>query len=105
MLAAELDALWAYTKRNVSAGAKGAMPMGSGSAFKLSYAGVVARLGDLALRILDRASLAMDDIGGQATGAQVHGRLHAFAVSLGGGTSQIQQNIIAERVLGLPRER
>ncbi len=79
--------------------------MGSGSAFKLSYAGVVQRLGDLALRILDRSSLAMDDIDGLPTAAQVHSRLHAFAVSLGGGTSQIQQNIIAERVLGLPRER
>ena len=104
-IAAELDALWAYTKRNVSAGAKGGMPMGSGSAFKLSYAGVVHRLGDLALRILDRASLAMDDIDGLATADQVHSRLHAFAIALGGGTSQIQQNIIAERVLGLPRER
>jgi alkylation response protein AidB-like acyl-CoA dehydrogenase len=104
-IAAELDALWAYTKRNVSAGAKGGLPMGSGSAFKLSYAGVVGRLGDLALRILDRSSLAMDDIDGLPTAAQVHGRIHAFAVSLGGGTSQIQQNIIAERVLGLPRER
>jgi alkylation response protein AidB-like acyl-CoA dehydrogenase len=104
-IAAELDALWAYTKRNVSAGAKGGLPMGSGSAFKLSYAGVVHRLGDLALRILDRSSLAMDDIDGLPTAAQVHSRLHAFAISLGGGTSQIQQNIIAERVLGLPRER
>jgi alkylation response protein AidB-like acyl-CoA dehydrogenase len=104
-VAAELDALWAYTKRNVSAGAKGGLPMGSGSAFKLSYAGVVHRLGDLALRILDRASLAMDDLDGLPTAAQVHSRLHAFAISLGGGTSQIQQNIIAERVLGLPRER
>ncbi len=104
-IAAELDALWAYTKRNVSAGAKGGLPMGAGSAFKLSYAGVVHRLGDLALRILDRASLAMDDLDGLPTAAQVHSRLHAFAISLGGGTSQIQQNIIAERVLGLPRER
>ena len=104
-VAAELDALWAYTKRNVSAGARGGLPMGSGSAFKLSYAGVVQRLGDIALRVLDRSSLAMDDIDGLPTAAQVHGRLHAFAVSLGGGTSQIQQNIIAERVLGLPRER
>ncbi len=105
LIAAELDALWAYTKRNVSAGAKGGLPMGAGSAFKLSYAGVVHRLGDLALRILDRASLAMDDLDGLPTAAQVHSRLHAFAISLGGGTSQIQQNIIAERVLGLPRER
>ena len=44
--------------------------VGFGSAFKLSYAGVVHRLGDLALRILDRASLAMDDIDGLPTAAR-----------------------------------
>ena len=104
-LAAELDALWAFTKRNVSQGAKGALPIGGGSGFKLALAGVVHRLGDLALRVLDRAALTFDDQHDLPTGAQVHGKLHAFAVSTGGGTSQIQQNIIAERVLGLPRER
>ena len=103
-LAAELDALWAFTKRNVSQGAKGALPIGGGSGFKLAFGSVVHRLGDLALRVLDRAGLAFDDHEGLPTGAQLHGKLHAFAVSTGGGTTQIQQNIIAERVLGLPRE-
>lgn len=105
VLGADLDALWAFTKRNVSQGARGGMVMGSGSGFKVAFATTQHRLGDLALRVLDRASLSLDDIGGKPTGELVHSKLHAFAISLGGGTTQIQQNIIAERVLGLPRER
>ena len=66
---------------------------------------VVHRLGDIALRVLDRSALAFDDIDGESTGAQIHHKLKGFAVGIGGGTSQIQQNIIAERVLGLPREK
>lgn len=103
-LAAEMDAMWAWTKRNVSQGAKGGLPIGGGSGFKLAYGSAVHRMGDVALRILDRAALTFDDVDGRPTGAQVHNKLHAFGVSTGGGTSQIQQNIIAERVLGLPRE-
>ncbi len=105
IIGADLDALWAFTKRNVSQGARGGLAMGSGSGFKVAFATTQHRLGDLALRVLDRASLSMDDLGGQPTGVLVHSKLHAFAISLGGGTTQIQQNIIAERVLGLPRER
>jgi alkylation response protein AidB-like acyl-CoA dehydrogenase len=104
-LAAELDALWSFTKRNVSQGAKGAMAMGSGSAFKLAYGSVVHRIGDLALRVLDRSALTFDDVDGLPVGRQVRHKLKGFGVSTGGGTTQIQQNIIAERVLGLPRER
>lgn len=105
IIGADLDALWAFTKRNVSQGARGGMVMGSGSGFKVAFATTQHRLGDLALRVLDRSSLSLDDLGGEPTGELVHAKLHAFAISLGGGTTQIQQNIIAERVLGLPRER
>jgi alkylation response protein AidB-like acyl-CoA dehydrogenase len=105
IIGADLDALWAFTKRNVSQGARGGMVMGSGSGFKVAFATTQHRLGDLALRVLDRFSLSLDDIDGRSSGALVHSKLHAFAISLGGGTTQIQQNIIAERVLGLPRER
>ncbi|MSZ93175.1 MAG: acyl-CoA dehydrogenase, partial [Actinobacteria bacterium] len=95
IIGADLDALWAFTKRNVSQGARGGMAMGSGSGFKVAFATSQHRLGDLALRVLDRASLSMDDLNGEPTGELVHSKLHAFAISLGGGTTQIQQNIIA----------
>ena len=104
-IGADLDALWAFTKRNVSQGARGGMTMGSGSGFKVAFATTQHRLGDLAIRVLDRSSLSLDDLDGTRTGELVHSKLHAFAIALGGGTTQIQQNIIAERVLGLPRER
>jgi alkylation response protein AidB-like acyl-CoA dehydrogenase len=104
-LAADLDALWSLTKRNVSQAARTGVPGVGGSVFKLHYSEVRHRLGDLALRILDRAALSIDDLGGVRSGEQVHGWLHAISISIAAGTSQIQRNILGERVLGLPRER
>ena len=35
----------------------------------------------------------------------VEQRLYALSLSIAAGTSQIQRNIIGERILGLPKER
>jgi alkylation response protein AidB-like acyl-CoA dehydrogenase len=103
-VSADLEALWALTKRNISLAARtGTIGLG-GSVFKLHYSETRHRLGDLAMRILDRASLSMEDVGELASGRHVEGEIHAISISIAAGTSQIQRNIVAERMLGLPRE-
>ena len=48
---------WSLTKRNVTQASRTGVPGVGGSVFKLHYSEVRHRLGDLALRILGRASL------------------------------------------------
>jgi alkylation response protein AidB-like acyl-CoA dehydrogenase len=42
--------------------------------------------------------------GGQGGAEWSHGFLYAQALTIGGGTAAVQRNIVAERVLGLPRD-
>ncbi len=100
-LAAELAALWALTKRNVTRAEHGSgVPGLGGSVFKLAYSEARHKLGDLALRILGPRGLTLDG----DTGEHVKGWLHAMSISIAAGTTQIQRNIVAERILGLPKE-
>jgi alkylation response protein AidB-like acyl-CoA dehydrogenase len=96
-VAAELDALWALTKRNVSQAARSGAPGPGGLMIKLAYSEARQRLGDLSLRVLDRGALSVES-------EFVEERLRTLALTIAAGTSQIQRNIISERVLGLPRE-
>jgi alkylation response protein AidB-like acyl-CoA dehydrogenase len=104
-LAAEFDALWALTRRNISQAARDGVPGVGGSVFKLAYSEARQKLGDLSDRVLERAALSMDDLDGLGNGRHVTGRLHALSISIAAGTTQIQRNIVGERVLGLPKER
>ncbi|MFE7129963.1 acyl-CoA dehydrogenase family protein [Streptomyces sp. NPDC057638] len=98
-LHAELTALWRLVQANVSAAdATGAVPASGGSVFKLRYSHARQELYDTAAEILGDDAL---DLGREWTLE----RLSSLAYTIAAGTSQIQRNIIAERVLGLPKER
>jgi alkylation response protein AidB-like acyl-CoA dehydrogenase len=102
-LAAEFDALWAMTKRGVSEAAATGVPGVSASVLKLRYTEARQRLMDLAARVLDRAALSRTDVGGLAGAEFVEERINSLSYTIAAGTSQIQRNIVGERILGLPR--
>ena len=73
-LAADLDALWALTKRNVTQAQTGTgVPGLGGSVFKLHYSEARHRMGDLAVRLLGPARLSLGDFGGLDSGAHIRG--------------------------------
>jgi alkylation response protein AidB-like acyl-CoA dehydrogenase len=75
------------------------------SLVKLFWAGASQRLYETAFAILGPdAQLTVDDEATLDGGAWVHGLLTTRANSIQGGTSEIQRNIVGERLLGLPRE-
>ncbi len=94
---AEFDGLWSLTKRNVSQTSRGA-PGAGGMVIKLAYSEARQRFGELCLRVLERDGLWI------AGNELVEERLRTLALTIAAGASQIQRNIISERVLGLPRE-
>jgi hypothetical protein len=111
-IGAELDALWALTKRNVSQAARTGVPGIGGSVFKLAFSELRQRLAELGTEIAGRASLAWDELdegpwarsaGGPGNAELVDTWVNGFSRTIAAGTSQIQRNIVAERILGLPK--
>jgi alkylation response protein AidB-like acyl-CoA dehydrogenase len=104
-IAAEFDALWALTKRNISQAQRTGLVGVGGNVFKIAWSDLRQHLGDVTMRLLDRASLSLDDIGELPTGRHVHARFYAISMTIAAGTSQVNRNIVGERVLGLPKDR
>jgi alkylation response protein AidB-like acyl-CoA dehydrogenase len=103
-LAAELDALWAMVKYTVSEVGKTGVPPMTGSCVKLYYTELKQRLGELGIRLLGRAALSRDDVAGLPSYSVLHSALQSLSLTIAAGSSQIQRNIISERILQLPRE-
>ncbi|MFM8892285.1 MAG: acyl-CoA dehydrogenase family protein [Planctomycetia bacterium] len=91
--------------RRVTQGiASGVMPPPAGSLMKLFGATNVMRRGEIALQVAGDSVVAWPH-DAPDTGADLGvGTLSRQGVSLGGGSNEIQRNIISERLLGMPRE-
>jgi alkylation response protein AidB-like acyl-CoA dehydrogenase len=107
-LGAELDALWALARRNVSQAARTGVPGIGGSVYKLALSELRQRIADLGMDLAGPAGLVFGAIPGDAERPVgnlevVSTWVHGFSRTIAAGTSQIQRNIIAERILGLPK--
>lgn len=99
---AQANRLTAY--RVLTAQFKGRTPGPEASILKLSGDLWTQRLSDLAMEILGAKGLATEGSPlAEDAGQWARGALWNRALTIGGGTSEIQKNIIAERVLGLPK--
>ncbi|WP_406338469.1 acyl-CoA dehydrogenase [Streptomyces sp. NBC_00649] len=112
-LNAEFRALWRLTQWNVSEamgvpparaesrtrGKAGGVPGIGGSVFKLRYSHARQELFDAAAEVLGVAGALDTDH------EWTLDRLSSLSYTIAAGTSQIQHNIVAERILGLPKDR
>jgi alkylation response protein AidB-like acyl-CoA dehydrogenase len=103
-LDANVDALWRMTQRSVAETEVTAMPAPWGSALKLRYSELAQEISELAVRVLGRLATGGvrggDDVDGAAS---ARAYLWSLQYTIAAGTSQIQRNLIAERILGMPR--
>ncbi|MFC1433344.1 acyl-CoA dehydrogenase family protein [Streptacidiphilus sp. N1-3] len=102
LLAARFGALWRLVQWNVSEAQGGGVPGPGASVFKLRFSEARQELYDLAAEVLGAGALVLDQ---QGSGAEdwTAQRLQGLSYTIAAGTSQIQRNIVAQRVLGLPK--
>ena len=103
-LDARVEALWHMTQRCVTEAEATGIPSPLGSAVKLGYSELGQEIATLGVRLLGRRALGAggpDDPDARV----VHDYLWSFQYTIAAGTSQIQRNLIAERILGLPKGR
>jgi alkylation response protein AidB-like acyl-CoA dehydrogenase len=94
-IAVRIKYLEVLCKRSISAMLHGGDPLGSASLAKTIW----AEIGQ------DIAALAFDLLGSRsATGRWADYRLTSRSLTIAGGTTQINKNITAQRVLGFPRQ-
>ena len=99
---AEVAALRAMTIAGISRTARTGMPGPEGSMIRLFHGELHKRVYALALEIIGSEAFRLTAVDGE--GVWTGPYLQSFAYTMGGGTTDIQRNIVGERVLGLPRQ-
>jgi len=104
----ELSRLWCdaeiqrlLSERAIARARQGLPPGPESSLIKLVWSQVNQQLPLVATRVLGYGTLCDDDGGGGEWGYEA---MHARSLSIAGGTTEVNKNIVAERVLGLPRD-
>ncbi|MGW0363267.1 acyl-CoA dehydrogenase [Streptomyces sp. NPDC002990] len=99
-LAAEAHALACIGLRTTLQQVSGLEPGAGASVRKLVQTPHQQRVAELALELLGPAGAVREGAGERA----VHGMLMSRCLTIAGGTTQVQLNVVAERILGLPRD-
>ncbi|RSS80515.1 acyl-CoA dehydrogenase [Streptomyces sp. WAC06614] len=99
-LAAEAHALACIGLRTTLQQVSGLEPGAGASVRKLIQTPHQQRTAELALELLGPAGAVCEGPGARA----VHGVLMSRCLTIAGGTTQVQLNVVAERILGLPRD-
>ena len=102
---ASIEALWRLTQMGIAEAEETGAPAATGSAVKLRYSELTQEIAELALRVIGRPIIGRADVDGADTTDAVREYLWSLQYTIAAGTSQIQRNLIAERILGLPRDR
>ncbi|MCX4909159.1 acyl-CoA dehydrogenase [Streptomyces sp. NBC_00878] len=99
-LIAEAHALGCIGLRTTMRQVSGVDPGAGASVRKLVQTAHQQKVADLALELLGPAGALREGAGERA----VHGFLLSRCLTIAGGTTQVQLNVVAERILGLPRD-
>ena len=89
--------------RGLTTAMRTGLPGAESSAAKIFLSDVVRRFARTAMDISGIAGLELGEETEGPGGDWATGYLASFALSIGAGTTQIQKNVLAEHVLGLPR--
>jgi alkylation response protein AidB-like acyl-CoA dehydrogenase len=102
-LAADIEVARLFQMRNSKLIEQGKVPLHEAAMGKVFASELQERLGQAALDILGTGGLLSEDAEGAPVGEMEYVLRHAIMGMIGGGTNEIQRNVIAQRGLELPR--